>query len=464
MKRNILIISLSAIALLPCGCKRFLDVKPQGKVIPQTESEYAAVLNYRLNNIEAGAYDYAVGTASSLSMYEGFADDFNANLSVGNLPIYAGTDFNKHQGIYTDLYAVIKDCNIIIEAMDAKDSDEARMLSAACKGLKGVSYYQLMKNYCKAYKPSSAADELGLCIVDAFDIEYYPERSDLRTTAEYVVNTLKSSIAYGITDPKYVFNSDVVKAYLAKTYFWIQDWQECLSLCRELVEKYPLEERADYIAQVNSEYGKGPAVIVRSHVNDNNASSSSIRSQAVADLRSRPLSWSLVKLFEAGDVRKENISSKWKCLKEPSVKVRSAELYLMMAECEAHLGDAAGALETLNLIRSKRVEGWVDWTEATLPDVDGSQRITVDCGGKPLTKLMAAILNERRMELFGEGDRWFELKRNGTPSWWIINDATGIYQKYTMEEYMYTFPINKSDTELKDYIKQNEGYVEYSSK
>ena len=464
MKRYTIILLFVLSAFLSVGCKRFLDVKPQGKVIPQTESEYAAVLNYRLNNIEAGAYDYAVGTASNISMYEGFADDFNANLAVGNLPIYAGTDFNKHQDIYRDLYAVIKDCNIIIEAMDAKDSDEARMLSAACKGLKGVSYYQLMRNYCKAYKKASAENELGLCIVDAFDIEYYPERSDLRTTADYVVKTLKSSIAYGISDPKYMFTADVVKAYLAKTYFWIQNWSECLALCEELVKIYPLEECADYIAAVNSEYEKTSSVIIRSHINDNNTSSASIRSQAIADLRSRPLSASLVKLFDAKDVRLENVSGKWKCLKEPSVKLRSAELYLMIAECQAHLGRSSDALETLNFVRSKRVEGWGGWTEATLPEVDAAQRIKVDAEGKPLTRLMSAILNERRMELFGEGDRWFELKRNGMPTWRIINDATGIYQKYTMEEYMYTFPINKDDTELKDYIKQNEGYVEYSSK
>lgn len=143
---------------------------------------------------------------------------------------------------------------------------------------------------------------------------------------------------------------------------------------------------------------------------------------------------------------------------------QAAELYLMIAECQAHLGRSSDALETLNFIRSKRVEGWGGWTEATLPEVDAAQRIKVDAEGKPLTRLMSAILNERRMELFGEGDRWFELKRNGMPTWRIINDATGIYQKYTMEEYMYTFPINKDDTELKDYIKQNEGYVEYSSK
>jgi hypothetical protein len=60
-----------------------------------------------------------------------------------------------------------------------------------------------------------------------------------------------------------------------------------------------------------------------------------------------------------------------------------------------------------------------------------------------------------------EGDRWFELKRNGGPEFTIITDAIGIWQKYTMKTYMYTFPINKDDVDLKDYLKQNEGYEEY---
>lgn len=32
---------------------------------------------------------------------------------------------------------------------------------------------------------------------------------------------------------------------------------------------------------------------------------------------------------------------------------------------------------------------------------------------------MAAIMNERQKELFMEGDRWFELKRNGRPEFWV---------------------------------------------
>ena len=73
------------------GCQNFLNVKPQGKILPKTEDEYAAVLNYRLNNIEAGAYDQVLSNAELIAKYEAYADDLDANISVGNLPIYPGT-------------------------------------------------------------------------------------------------------------------------------------------------------------------------------------------------------------------------------------------------------------------------------------------------------------------------------------------------------------------------------------
>ena len=72
-------------------------------------------------------------------------------------------------------------------------------------------------------------------------------------------------------------------------------------------------------------------------------------------------------------------------------------------------------------------------------------------------KLMSAILCERRKELFLEGDRWFELKRNGRPEFWIA--ANG--KKYVTEKYLYTFPIPKSDVNLfPGLIIQNPGYIE----
>jgi len=452
------------LSLTLCGCGKYLDVKPQGKVLPQTEEEYAAVLNYRLNNIESGSYDEVIGSGASICIYEGFADDLNANIAVGNLPIYAGTEFNKHFALYKDWYAVIKDCNIIIEAMDGRESDHARMLSAAAKGMKGVCYYNLLRNYCKAYCPQTASEDLGLCIVDRFDMAESPARSDLETTARYIVSVLKSSVSYDITDGRYLFNTDVVNAYLAKTYFWIQDWQKALDICTVLAQSYPLTPRDEYAEMINSEYEKKPGVIVRSRINDNNSSSAMIRSQAVSDLKSRPVNGDLVKLFapyNGRDIRyRISFDSQRKNTKEPVARVREGEIFLMMAECHAHLGNEGKALEILNKIRSERIEDYIPYTMETLPDIDPDAVIQCDAQGKPLTRLMQAILNERRMEMYLEGDRWFELKRNGSPEFWVITDDT-IYRKYTTRRYMYTFPINKDDVDLKNYLIQNEGYVEY---
>ena len=385
-----------------------------------------------------------------------------ANITIGNLPIYAGTEFNKNYGIYKDLYAIIKDCNIIIEAMSRYSSDHAKQLSAAATGIKGVCYYNLMRIYCKAYDSATADKELGLVIMDHFDMAETPARSDLKHTADFVISTLKTAISYGITDDKYLFTADVCKAFLAKALFWAEDWDAALDICEELVEKYPLASRDEYASIINSEYGKGKGIIIRSRINNNNSSSATIRGQAVSDMRSRPVNYELIRLYDPKDIRLTTFfTENRKNQKEPFGRIRSSELYLMMAEWHAHMEQDQAALGIINEIRSKRIEDYTPYTMETLPEVDMKAMIKVDAKGEPLTPLMQAVLNERRMEMCMEGDRWFELKRNGGPEFTIITDEIGIWQKYTMKNYMYTFPINKDDVDLKDYLKQNEGYEEY---
>ena len=53
-----------------------------------------------------------------------------------------------------------------------------------------------------------------------------------------------------------------------------------------------------------------------------------------------------------------------------------------------------------------------------------------------------------------EGDRWFELKRNGCPEWWIVSNGL----KYTTRKYLYTAPIYKRDVDMNPEMQQNEGY------
>ena len=119
-----------------------------------------------------------------------------------------------------------------------------------------------------------------------------------------------------------------------------------------------------------------------------------------------------------------------------------------------HSGNKTGALDALNAFRKMRIEGVEDFTMENLPSVDEEEYVTVDVYGEPLTPLLNAILNERRKELFMEGDRWYELKRNGRPEFWAAKQG----RKYTTCKFMYTFPLPIQDVDIVDGLIQNPGY------
>lgn len=119
-------------------------------------------------------------------------------------------------------------------------------------------------------------------------------------------------------------------------------------------------------------------------------------------------------------------------------------------------GNTDAALNSLNELRSHRISNYTNLTLQSLPALSSKEIIKTDAEGKSLTPLLAMILEERRKELFLEGDRFYELKRNGTPEFW--NAYNGL--KYATKAYMYTFPIPIQDILLTEGMEQNPGYTE----
>jgi len=114
---------------------------------------------------------------------------------------------------------------------------------------------------------------------------------------------------------------------------------------------------------------------------------------------------------------------------------RLAEIYLIRAEARAQQGNIAGAMQDVNVIRSRAGLG-----AATA----GS-----------LAQAMTVILHERQTELFTEwGHRWLDLKRTGTINavlgsekpWWPADGHAALY------------PISYSELMYNSNLTQNPGY------
>lgn len=208
---------------------------------------------------------------------------------------------------------------------------------------------------------------------------------------------------------------------------------------------------------INAKLKPGPNIILRSYTVDSDDGAFVITSVKSA-VSTRPVSKEFVETFteKANDVRYASVIDKKRInTKTITANVKSEEMCLILAEAYAQKGNNAQALKYLNSLRINRItKNYVAYTENNLPNVY-PQLITVDATGKPLTKLMSAILCERRKELYMEGDRWFELKRNGRPEFWVPYEG----RKYSTLKYLYTYPIYKKDVNMSSgLVVQNEGY------
>ena len=455
MKKTIYTLLFCAAVLT--SCTKFLDIKPYGEVIPKTADEFSSLLNSILEQIDYGE-PVLIGYPSSVVDIECYSDNFETNLTSypsGNfMALYIGSHLSSKQDLYSDLYEIIRDCNIVIDNLEERDTRMGKDVLGTAYALRGVCYYNLLRNFCEP--PVGNLSGHGVPLVTRFDMEERPIRSSIEKTMFQAESDMKKAISYSIEDKIYRFNSDIMDGYLARLYFWVGRWADAVSYAEKVLEKYPLISGADYIDMMSSRYATRGNMLLRSYVLSSGSLSDNFTS-AEQTLTARPVSKRFVELFveKENDIRyslsfnKKRIHRKYGfgCL-------RSAEMQLIVAESLYHSGDTSGALAALNELRRNRIEGVEEYEMSTLPPINDDEYITVDVYGEPLTPLLNAILNERRKELFMEGDRWYELKRNGRPEFWVARQG----RKYTTMKFMYTFPLPIEDTELVDGLIQNPGY------
>lgn len=449
--RKILIFIVLLVAT--SSCKDYLDLKPYGKVIPKTAEEYSAMIQTILNDIETGDEDYIIANSSEAINDEVVTDNLDANISIGNdiLGNYLGGKINNSSNAYMNLYNRINVCNIVIEGIAADDSELAKVMIATSKAIRGVCYYELLRRFCEPVV-AGVYPKNGVPLVSEFDMEARPIRSSYENTVKFIEQDFADALKINVQDKKYLFTADVVAGYMARLYFWIGDWTNAAKYADELLRKFPLINGEEYLEMFKTNGLRGNMLF-----KSQTAVTGAVQENALTSLKYRVVNKTLIDAFDnaQSDIRYKNfISSKRISLKAPAGTMRSAEFALILAESYYHLGKPQEALDEINTLRRNRITPYTNITLATIPVQPVGNKIKVDALGKTLTPLIELILNERRKELFAEDDRLYELKRNGTPPFWISRNGV----VYNTLSYMYTYPIPYREIELVKEIEQNPGY------
>jgi len=126
------------------------------------------------------------------------------------------------------------------------------------------------------------------------------------------------------------------------------------------------------------------------------------------------------------------------------IKIRLADILLLKAEAYVNLGNLAEAANAVNIVRAR----------VNLPDLSSSVTSSA-------TSMADAVLNERRLELAFEGQRWFDLVRNGK-AFDVLNTLNsrdeGRLPMDPVTEFTILLPLPQSQIDINPNMVQNPGY------
>jgi hypothetical protein len=126
------------------------------------------------------------------------------------------------------------------------------------------------------------------------------------------------------------------------------------------------------------------------------------------------------------------------------IKLRLADILLLKAEAYVNLGNLAEAANAVNTVRAR----------VNLPNLSSSVTSSA-------TSLADAVLNERRLELAFEGQRWFDLVRNGK-EFDVLNTLNsrdpGRLPMDPVTEFTVLLPLPQSQIDINPNMVQNPGY------
>ena len=414
------------LALFLSGCDA-LDQDPSTSVTVDT----AITSVEDLSNAVNGAYYVATyGTmltvASEMSIYADLVgpdayQPASSGQSASRLAQFAMTPADTYN-VYYYLYAAIANVNNALEKADLlEDKEAAAPYIAELYAMRGLFHFHLA-TYFAPIPTSGSLNTNGIVLSDkVFDIDYIGARADLETTYEFIVQDFTRAIETGLNTDKKTghLNYWAALALRARANLYRGDYAAALADAEEVISDspYSLYTQENY-TKVWSQEGADEMIFEYLQTDVYNAqryapgyytsplgySEYGVSEQFYNWLTSNPLDVrsKMVANCTVAPDSEPDYHTGYYPLKYPgnagasvltytnNIKVvRLSEMYLIAAE--SALMEGGDAATYLNVLRSNRIAGYEDVPYVSLDD----------------------ILDERRKELFAEGQIAFDFWRNG---------------------------------------------------
>lgn len=454
-----------AVVIVAAGCKKSVIVEPPlgqltGSVIFEDEGTAVAALAGTYHRM-INAAGFASGSFASVSFVTGLAADELVSFQSGeNEQFYRNDLLPRNQVLTTQLwnlaYNHIYSANAIIEGVHksaALNEAAKKQLTGEALFIRAFAHFYLV-NLWGPVPTVVTTDYLQNNVAEKSPVDsvYRFIESDLLQAA----TLLNSDYVTGIAQPtneRTRPNAFAAKALLARVYLYMGRWSDAATMATTVIEQsstYQLVDLSETFLMNNAE----AIWQLQAPTPGSNAPDARVYVVTEGTLpRNATLNLSLLADVEPGDGRpvhwidstvtngvtyifpykyKETQTTE---TKEYTTIMRLAEQYLVRAEARAELGDMTGAVDDINVVR----------TRAGLPEL---------ADGMTKDDLIDAVMRERRMELFTEwGHRWFDLKRRS-----LVNQVMAGEKPTTWQDTDQLFPIPETETLINPRLTQNPGY------
>jgi len=421
-KKLITVLVTLLFVVLFCGCKKYLDLKPQNSI---TRDNFFKTKDDAVSSI-IGCYDGLQGCASLFLNWGEFRADLVAAGSSNDVtyPYYHYMDKLKPISDWSPVYNMIGRANSVIEfvpgipANDDKFSvEDSKKIIAEAQFLRALGYFYLVRTFKEVplvlqapsndnvnfFIPKSSADT----ILDQIEADLTAAEANIPVTFEKNADTrgraTKGAVHALQTDvylwrSKYQLAADAAQKVLTETtlyslvpgnnWFNIFSQKNTSESILEVQFDYSLSETNNLISNTGNftmnnvlkAYYDGALDVTRglnnTYINGSTWWKYSGLTTTTLIIRPTP---------------------------DPDfILYRLPDVMLMKAEALAHLGSFAQKTEAIQLIDAVR-------TRAAISPYG----ISLD-GNAPYSLLIELIIQERAMELALEGKRWFDLVRVAT--------------------------------------------------